>query len=104
MAEVWYLDIDTVSLEGKRPIHKREFKECIELLRLSPESWKWSLEETLQLKTGDPLIDESGYVYVLVRVTEDEIETQLAEEGWKPGWYRSSLSVIKAEENLREAT
>ena len=102
MAEVWYLDIDTVSLEGKEPIHKRTFKECIELLELHPECWRWGLEETLQLKTGDPLIDGSGYVYVLIRVTEDEIGTQLAEEGWKPGWYRSPLSVIKAEKNLRE--
>jgi hypothetical protein len=101
MAETWYLEMDTVTLEGREPRYRSEFKECIELFKLSPERWKCEPDNIPNLKTGNSLIDQIGYAGVLVRVTQDEIEALLeGKEKWKPGWYLSPLTPVGAEKNL----
>lgn len=75
MAEVWYLEIEASDLSGKEPRYRIEFQECIALFELSAGRWRSAPEEIPQLKTGNPLIDESGYVYVYIRVRQDEIES-----------------------------
>jgi hypothetical protein len=101
MAEVWYLEMDTVTLDGKEARYILEFKECIRLLELSPERWKCEPEKIPNLRTGNPLIDESGYVGVVIRVTQDEIDA-LEDKRWKPGWYLSPLTLIGAEKKLKK--
>lgn len=101
MAEVWYLSIDTESLEDTQPRHERAFHECIEILELTPEKRECGPDEVPDLKTGNPLVDESGYVYVVVRVTEEELDDS-GEGVWEPGWYKSSLTIVGYERELRK--
>lgn len=101
MAEIWYLEIDTETLEDKEAVHERALHECIELLELTPEKRESGPETVPELKTGNPLVDESGYVYVLMRVTEDEIN-DLNDDNWEPGWYKSSVTIVGFENKLRK--
>lgn len=101
MAEVWYLNVETTTLEGIEPTKVIELGRCIELLDLHPDRWDSEFEALPELKTGDPLIDESGYVFVLMRVTGEEIE-KYGDRRWKPGWYRSPLTLVGFETNLRK--
>ncbi len=48
-----------------------------------------------------PLVDQSGYVYVMMRVAGSETETY-EDKRWKPGWYKSSLTIVGVEKNLRK--
>ena len=99
MAEVWYLEIETPDLSGKEPRYRIDFQDCIALFELSAGRWRSAPEEIPQLKTGNPLIDESGYVYI--RVRQDEIESLGIREEWKAGWYFSPLTLIGAEKKLK---
>lgn len=101
MAEVWYLGIDTETLDDVEAAHERALHDCIELLELTPDKRECGPEAVPELKTGNPLIDESGYVYVLMRVTEDEIES-LDDDNWEPGWYKSSVTIVGFENKLRK--
>lgn len=101
MAEIWYLGIDTGSLAGVDARDERNLIECVELLELTPDKWVHEPQGVPDLKTGDPLIDESGYVYVLMRVTEEEIN-EFGDDRWKPGWYKSSLTIVGFEKKLRK--
>ncbi len=103
MAEVWYLEIETLDLSGKEPRYEIDFKECIALFELSPGRWRSGPQKIPQLKTGNRLIDESGYVYVYVyiRVMQDEIENLGDAKEWKAGWYFSPLTLIGAEKKLK---
>ena len=99
MAEVWYLEIETPDLSGKEARYRIDFQDCIALFELSAGRWRSAPEEIPQLKTGNPLIDESGYVYI--RVRQDEIESLGIREEWKAGWYSSPLTLIGAENKLK---
>jgi hypothetical protein len=101
MAEVWYLNVDTESLEGVEPTQVLELGRCIELLDLNPDSWDAELDALPVLKTGDPFIDESGYVYIFMRLNREEADTYV-DKRWKPGWYRSRLTIVGFETNLRK--
>lgn len=101
MAEVWYLNVDMESTEGVEPTETLELGRCIELLDLDPERWDTELDSFPKLKTGDPLIDESGFVFVYLSVGADEIEAY-GDMRWKPGWYRSPLTLVGFETNLRK--
>jgi hypothetical protein len=102
MAEVWYLEVETRDLSEKEPRYRIDFQECIALFELSPGRWRCAHEEIPRLKTGNPLIDDSGCVYVYIRVKQDEIENVGLGEVWKTGWYLSSLTLIGAENKLRK--
>lgn len=106
MAEVWYLDIEDIEREvykEKEPQYKPDFKKCIEILELSPKRWKCGPDEIPQLRTGNPAIDTSGYLYVLVRANAGEIEKlEAGENEWKAGWYVSPLTMITVERKLRQ--
>ncbi len=101
MAEVWYLNVDTESLEGVEPTQVLELGRCIELLDLSPDKWDAEFDALPVLKTGDPFIDESGYVYIFMRLNGEEADTYV-DKRWKPGWYRSHLTIVGFETNLRK--
>ena len=101
MAEIWYLNIETESLEGLKPRQELELGRCIELLDLTPDRWDSEKDTLPALKTGDTLVDESGYVYVFMRVLGDEIDTY-GDKRWKPGWYKSPLTIVGIETNRRK--
>ncbi len=101
MAEIWYLPIDSESVEGREVQYERPFRDSIELLELTPVKWQCGPGEFPELKTGNPLVDESGYVYVMMRVSEDEV-SGYDDKRWKPGWYKSSLTIVGFEKNLRK--
>lgn len=100
MAEIWYLNTGTVTLEGKKPNYLISFKECVEIFELTDNCWRSKSGRLPELKTGNPIIDESGYVYVLVKVMSKELKSSSV-KGWKAGWYISLLSVITAEKKLQ---
>lgn len=101
MAEIWYLGIGTETLEGLEPRHTASFAECVELLGVTPEKWESAPDEVPSLKTGNPLVDESGYIYVMLRAGEDDVSGH-EDKGWKPGWYRSALTIVGFEKNVRK--
>ncbi|MEM7008808.1 MAG: hypothetical protein AAF462_06690 [Thermodesulfobacteriota bacterium] len=99
MAEVWYLEIDSENLEDKTKL-EHTFIECIELLELKPEGWHAEAESMPDLKTGDPFVDQSGLISVCVRVLDDELEP-FPDKRWKPGWYKSKVTILGYENKLR---
>jgi hypothetical protein len=101
MAEIWYLPIESESVEGLEPQYERPLRDGIELLELTPGKWQCGPDEFPVLKTGNPLVDDSGYVYVMMRVTDGELE-KFDDKRWKPGWYKSSLTIVGFEKNLRK--
>ena len=101
MAEVWYLNNETESLEGLEPRQELELGRCIELLDLTPDRLDSEVDTLPVIKTGISLVDESGYVYVFMKVLEDELNTY-GDKRWKPGWYKSPLTLIGFETNLRK--
>ena len=101
MAEIWYLPIDTESIEGMEAQYERNLRDAIELLEITPVKWQCGTDEFPVLKTGDPIVDDSGYVYVMMRVGGDEMAAY-EDKRWKPGWYKSSLTIIGFEKNLRK--
>lgn len=101
IAEVWYLEIETEHLDGKDPRYEFDFNECITLLELSQGRWRSDPDKFPRLKTGNPVVDDSGYVRVYVRVTHDEIQNLGQANEWKAGWYFSPLTVIGAERKLK---
>jgi len=100
MAEIWYMSVDAESIDEAELKHEKPIAECIELLEIIPEKWVCDTESTPQLKTGDDFFDGSGYIFVLMKVDSDEILT-LGDDGWKPGWYSSSVSIVGLEKKLR---
>ncbi len=101
MAEVWYLSIDTESLEDVQAQREHPFHQCIELLEITPDRRECEPDVVPDLKTGNPLVDQSGYVYVMMRVTEDDLKST-GGSGWEPGWYKSSLTIVGYEKKLRK--
>ena len=99
MAEIWYLNTDTETLDGIEPRYKIPFKDCVELFELSDDCWKCKSMQIPDLKTGDPFFDESGYIHVLVKVMSKELKAT-GQRGWKAGWYLSPLTVIIAAQKL----
>lgn len=101
MAEIWYIGIEMETLDDLEAVHERAFHECVELLELTPDTKECGPGDVPELRTGNPLVDESGYVYVLMRVTEDEI-SKLDDDNWEPGWYKSSVTIVGFENKLRK--
>lgn len=99
MAEIWYLEVDTENLEDKEK-HDRSFIECIEILELTPEGWHSEVDAVPELKTGDPFVDNSGRIFLCLRVFEDELEV-FQDKRWKPGWYKSGVTIVGYENKLR---
>ena len=100
MAEIWYLNTGTDTVAGKTPNYQVAFKECVEIFELTEECWRCKSGQIPELRTGNPIIDESGYVYVLVKVMSRELKRSSL-KGWKAGWYMSPLTVINAEKKLQ---
>ena len=100
MAEIWYLNTGTDTVEGKTPNYQIPFSECVEIFELTENCWRCKSGHIPELKTGNPIIDESGYVYVLVKVMSKELKRSSL-KGWKAGWYMSPLTVINAEKRLQ---
>lgn len=99
MAEIWYLESETESLEGQVK-HERSFIECIDILELDPEGWESESGAVPNLLTGDPFVDGCGRITLCVRVLEDELEP-FPDKRWKPGWYKSPVTIVGMETKLR---
>ena len=99
MAEIQYLEVGTESLEEIEKQYDRSFIECIELLELIPEGWDSEPDSIPNLKTGDPFADNSGRIYICLRVFDDELEV-FQDKRWKPGWYKSNVTIVGYENKL----
>ena len=103
MAEIWYVGItETEFNEKEQKIHEVPLRACIELLDLRPRYFSSTLEEFPKLQTGDPLVDGSGYIYVLVRLTQEEIDSE-QEGSFKEGFYKMPKTVVETGNILRAA-
>ncbi len=101
MAEIWYLSLSEESDASSEPSYERSLIESIDLLELTPDDWNSPLDSDPELKTGNPLVDGSGYVYVFLKVHEDEVRSY-GDEAWKPGWYKSSITIVGLEKKIRK--
>ena len=103
MAEIWYVGIkDTEFNEKEQKIHEIPLRACIELLDLRPKYLTCKLDEFPKLTTGNPLVDDSGYIYVMIKVTQEEIDSE-KEGSYREGFYKLPITVVEAGNILREA-
>ncbi len=103
MAEIWYIGIkETEYNEKEQKIHEIPLRACIELLDLRPRYLTCKLDEFPKLTTGNPLVDESGYIFVMIKLTQEEIDSE-QEGSFKEGFYKLPLSVVETGNILREA-
>ena len=103
MAEIWYVGItETEFNEKEQKIHEIPFRACIELLDLRSRYLICKLDEFPTLQTGDPLIDGSGYIFVLIRITQEEIDSE-QEGSFKEGFYKLPKTVVETGNILRGA-
>ena len=104
MAEIWYIGIkETEYNEKEQKIHEIPLRVCIELLDLRPRYFLCGIDEFPKLLTGDPLVDESGYIFVLIKLTQDEIDSE-KEGSFKEGIYKLPMTVVETGNILREAS
>ncbi len=103
MAEIWYIEItETEFNEKEQKIHEISFRACIELLDLRSRYLTCKLDEFPKLQTGDPIVDGSGYIYVIIKLTQEEIDSE-QEGSYKEGFYKLPKTVVETENILREA-
>ena len=103
MAEIWYIGItETEFNEKEQKIHEIPLRVCIELLDLRPRYLTCKLDEFPELKTGDPIVDNSGYIYVLIKLTQEEINSE-QEGSYKEGFYKLPKTVVETGNILRVA-
>ena len=99
MAEIWYLEIGTETLENEVK-HERPFLECVSLLELEPDGVINDVDTIPDLRTGDPFVDIGGRVTICVRVFQAELDG-VEDSRWKPGWYKSDITVIGMAKKLK---
>jgi len=103
MAEIWYVGItETEFNEKEQKIHEISFRACIELLDLRSRYLTCKLDGFPKLQTGDPLVDGSNFIYVLIKVTQKEIDSE-QEGSFKEGFYKLPKTVIETGNILRKA-
>jgi len=103
MAEIWYIGITETEFNKKeQKIHEISLRACIELLDLRPRYLSCKIDEFPQLATGDPLVDNSGYIFVLVKLTQEEIDSE-QEGSYKEGFYKLPKTVVETGNILRVA-
>ena len=102
MAEFWYVGILEEEFKEEQKIFELPLKACIDLLDLRPKQWVCSLEEFPELKTGNPLVDDSGYIYVLIKLTQQEIDEN-HEGSYQEGIYKLQKTIVETENILKEA-
>lgn len=103
MAEIWYVALaETEFKEDEQKMYEIPLRACIELLDMRPKYLTCKLEEFPELKTGDPLVDNSGYIYVLVKLTQDEIDAE-GEGSYREGFYKLPMTLVEVENILKEA-
>lgn len=96
MAEIWYLGIKAESTDSEELRHDVPFKDCLDMFNITHHDWRTEFDKFPELKTGNPIVDESGYVYVAIRVSDDEVDKNI----YKPGWYISPLTIVTVEKIL----
>ena len=99
MAEIWYLEIGTGTLDNEVK-HERPFLECVDLLEIKPDGWSTEIGAIPDLRTGDPFVDIGGRVTICVRVFQAELDS-IEDNRWKPGWYKSEITVIGMAKKLK---
>jgi len=99
MAEIWYLEMGTKTLENEAK-HDRPFLECVELLEIKPQGLSSEIGVIPDLYTGDPFVDIGGRITICLRVFQAELDG-IDDNRWKPGWYKSGVTVIGLAKKLK---
>ena len=87
MSEIWYLAVDTESLEGIVPVYERPLRDSIELLGLTYREVGVRPGSTCQAQDWE----ESARGPERIRLCDDEGGRQrdrrfYEDKRWKPGW------------------
>ena len=103
MAEIWYVGLtETEFNEEEQKKYDIPLRLCIELLDMRPKYLTCKLDEFPELKTGNPLVDNSGYIYVIIKLRQEEINAE-GEGSYKEGYYKLPITLVEVENILKEA-
>ncbi|WP_462137589.1 hypothetical protein [Candidatus Mycalebacterium sp.] len=94
MADIFYFSVEDKEASEDKRMFQIPFKDCVQIFDLRPRQKECGLEEFPNLLTGNPLVDASGYVHVLMRISAEEIEKN-KEGSYEPGWYKMNMTVIE---------
>ena len=103
MADIFYFSVEDTEVSKDKRMFQIPFKDCLKLFDIRPWQRDCGPDEFPTLKTGDPLVDASGYIHVLLRLSADEVE-QSGEGSYEPGWYKMNMTVIEVQATVAEAT
>ncbi|QMU56568.1 MAG: hypothetical protein GKS04_05475 [Candidatus Mycalebacterium zealandia] len=102
MADIFYFSVEDKEASENKRMFQIPLKDCVHFFDLRPWQRECGLEEFPNLLTGDPLVDASGYVFVLMRISAEEIEEN-KEGSYEPGWYKMNMTVIEVQSVIAEA-
>ncbi len=102
MADIFYFSVEDKEVSEDKLMFQIPLKDCLHLFDIRPWQRECGLDEFPNLITGDPLVDSSGYIHVLMRIPEKEIEEN-NEGSYEPGWYKMNMTVIEIQSVIAEA-
>ena len=102
MADIFYFSVEDKEASEDKLMFQIPLKDCVHLFDLRPWQRECGLDDFPKLLTGDPLIDASGYVHVIMRISAEEIE-ETGEGSYEPGWYKMNITVIEIQSIIAEA-
>lgn len=102
MAEIFYFSVEDKEASDDKRMFEIPLKDCLSLFDVRPGWRVCGLDEFPDLHTGDPLVDSSGYVHALMKISGEEAEKS-GEGGYKSGWYKMDMTVIEIQSIIAEA-
>ncbi len=101
MADIFYFSVEDKEASDEKWMFKIPLKDCLYFFDIRPWQRECGIDEFPNLITGDPLVDSGGYVHVLMKISEDEIQ-ESGEGSYEPGWYKMNMTIIEVQSIIAE--
>ncbi len=102
MADIFYFSVEDKEASDDKRVFEIPLKDCVNLFDLRPRQRVCGLDRFPNLLTGDPLVDSSGYIQVVMRISDEETEKS-GESGYESGWYKMNMTVIEIQSIISRA-
>lgn len=102
MADIFYFSVEDKEAADDKRMFQIPLKDCVHLFDMRPWQRECAGDEFPSLKTGNPLVDSSGYIHVLMRISSKEIE-ESGEGSFDEGWYKMNMTVIEVQSIVGKA-